>query len=89
MDEECDLAVVREGAFQASFVFFPEVNSKAISHHVVIFAANEVGAGLGIPRCVLDAAVGCGHDCARGQDQNQKRESMLHCSQYHFIPPNE
>src|SRR5580704_689784 len=89
MDEECDLAVVREGAFQASFVFLPQVNSKAISHHVVIFAANEVGSGSRVPRRIPCAAVGCGHDCARGQDQNQKRESMLHCSQYHFTPPHE
>src|SRR5450631_319469 len=89
MHEECDLAVVREGAFQASFVFLPEVNSKAISHHVVIFAANGVDAGFSVPRCIPWAAVGCGHDCARGQDQNQKRESTLHCSQYHFIPPHE
>src|ERR1700730_18742626 len=45
MDEERDLAAVREGAFQASFVFLPQVNSKAISHHVVIFAANGIDAG--------------------------------------------
>src|ERR1700722_6580479 len=89
MDEECDLAAVREGAFQASFVLLPQVNSEAISDHVVIFAANGVGAGSVVPRYILCAAVCCGHDCAIGQDQNQKRESMLHCSQYHFIPPNE
>ena len=44
MNEECDLAVVRESALQSCFVFFPEVNSEAISHHVVIFAVNGVGA---------------------------------------------
>jgi hypothetical protein len=87
MDEECDLAVVCEGAFQASFVFLPEVNSKAISHHVVIFAANGVDAGFSVPRCITCPAVGCGHNCARSQDQ--KRETTLHCSQHHFIPPHE
>ena len=68
VDEECNLAVVREGAFQASFVFLPEVNSKAISRHVVIFAANRVDAGSGLPRGIPDAAFGEGHDCTRGQD---------------------
>jgi hypothetical protein len=79
MHEECDLAAVRESAFQASFVFLPQVNSETISHDVVIFTANGVGVG---------AAVG-GHDCARDQDQNQKRETTLHWSQHHFIPPHE
>src|SRR5579864_6542168 len=49
MDEECDLAVLRESAFQPSFVFLPEVDSKAISRHIVVFTANEVGAGRGVP----------------------------------------
>src|ERR1700719_5379943 len=66
MDEKCDLAIVREGAFQASFVFLPEVNSKAISDHVVIFAANGVDAGSGVPRCIPCAAVRGGLDCATG-----------------------
>src|ERR1700722_2701076 len=89
MDEERDLAAVREGAFQVNFVFLPQVNSKAISHHVVIFAANGFGACSRVLRRIPCAAVGSGHDCASGQDQNQKRESTLHCSQYHFTPPHE
>src|SRR5450755_2920647 len=62
MHEEYDLAVVRESALQSCFVFFPEVNSETISHHVVICAANGVGASPRLPRCIPDAAGG-GHDC--------------------------
>src|SRR6476661_2418452 len=71
MHEERDFAVVRESALQSCFVFFPEVNSETISQHVVIFAANGVGASSLLPRCLPDAAGG-GYDCAGGQNQYQK-----------------